>query len=196
MEISKLKDGGLIFKTKDANFAIDPAMKGEKMSADALSTDFALSSEPNLETQLYGEKARLFSWPGEYEVKGIAVHAHPVAANDKKTQNPLLFVVYTDSAKICYLPELKEEMHSDLIEKIGDVDLLVFPASGNDKVWHATIEEIEPKGILPITTSDSSVSIDAFLSKLGQAKPEASDKVSLKNKSDLRSDQASVFLLA
>lgn len=196
MEISKLKDGGLMVKTKDANFTINPQIKDGKLPSDVLPTDFTLSSEPNLETQLYGDHGRLFSWPGEYEVKGIAVHAHPIATNDQKTQNSLLFIIYTDSAKVCYVPELKEEMHSDLIEKIGDVDLLIFPASNNDKVWHETIEEIEPKSILPLSNAENSVSMDAFLAKIGQAMPEATDKISLKSKNELRSDLVSVFLLA
>ena len=196
MDIIKLKDGGLLLKTKGADIALDPLLKGTKLPADAASADFGLSTKPEAELQTYGESGRFFSWPGEYEVKGVAVHAHPVAENDQKTQNPLLFVIYSDFGKICYLPEIKAELHSDLIEAIGDVDLLVFPASGSDKIWHSTIEEIEPKAILPVTYPDSSISIDAFLSKLGQAKPEATDKVSIKNKSDLRIDQISIFLLS
>ncbi len=196
MEISKLKQGGLLFKAKNADFVIDPAINDGQPTAEAPSADFALSSTPALEAQNYHDQARLFSWPGEYEVKGVAVHAYPTAANDKNTQNPLLFIIYTDDSKICYIPEIKEELHSDLIEEIGGIDLLVFPAAGSDKVWHATLEEIEPKAILPIIDEKSTVSIDAFLAKIGLVKPEPLDKITLKNVSDLRSDQIVVFLLA
>jgi len=195
MEVSKLKDQGLLFKDKNANFVLNPLLKDGKLSADAVSSDFALSSEPEQDIQTYGE-GRFFSWPGEYEVKGVAIHAHSIAANDKKSTSPLLFLIYTETAKICYLPELKEELHSDLIEKIGDVDLLIFPATGSDKVWHSTIEEIEPKAILPLLGGDKDISIDAFLAKLGITKPAEENKVVIKAKGELRSDQLAVFLLA
>lgn len=195
MEVSKLKDQGLIFKTKSANFVINPALKDGKLTSDAVNTDFALSSDPEQPMQTYGEGGRFFSWPGEYEVKGVAVHAHPIAPNSKKQISPLLFVIYTDTAKVCYIPELKEELHSDLIEKIGDVDLLIFPATGSDKIWHSTIEEIEPKAFLPLS-GENAVSMDAFLSKIGLTKPAEENKITVKSKSELRSDQIAVFLLA
>ncbi|MCC6643450.1 hypothetical protein IT411_01760, partial [Candidatus Peregrinibacteria bacterium] len=84
---------------------------------------------------------------------------------------------------------------SDLIEKIGDIDLLIFPNSGDEKVWQPTIEEIEPKAVLPLEVDGGNLSIDALFSKIGLVKPEAEDKISLKSKSDLRSDQMGVFLL-
>lgn len=196
MEVTKLKDQGLLIKTKSANFVINPDLKGGKLPSDAANSDFALSTEPEIEMQTYGESSRLFSWPGEYEVKSIAIHAHPISPNDKKTANPILFVIYTDTAKICYIPEIKEELHSDLIEKIGDVDLLIFPAVGSDKIWHSTIEEIEPKAFLPLSVGDKGVSMDAFLSKIGLTKPAEESKISVKSKSELRSDQIGVFLLA
>ncbi len=195
MEIIKLKDQGIIIKSKNADFVINPTIKNGALPTDAASSDFALCSEPEQSLETYGE-SRCFSWPGEYEVKGVAVHAHPVQPNTAETTQPLLFVIYTEAAKICYVPALKAELHSDLIEKIGDVDLLIFPTAGSDKIWHATLEEIEPKAILPLLAEEGGLSIDAFLSKLGVTKPAAENKITIKSKSDFRSDQMAVFLLA
>jgi hypothetical protein len=195
MEISKLKDQGLLIKTKSGNLAINPAVKAGKLPAELSGCDFILSSDPELNLDKLEDK-RVFSWPGEYEIKGIAVHARPVSIYNNNQKSPLLFVIFSDEEKCCYIPEITEKLSSELIEVIGDVDVLMFPAHGDEKLWHSTIEEIEPKAILPIFSEKSLVSAEAFLSKAGLVKPAEQDKVVIKSRSALEGDHMSVFLLA
>jgi hypothetical protein len=51
MEVSKLKDQGLLFKDKNANFVLNPLLKDGRINADAANSDFALSSEPEQDIQ-------------------------------------------------------------------------------------------------------------------------------------------------
>lgn len=194
MEISKLKSQGLLITGKTGSIALDPAVKDTNVSAD--SADFAIISEGALEFEKFSDEKRIFSHPGEFEVNGIAVHAFPVDEVTAKAVPPLLFVIYVDQMKVCYLPALRKELHSDLIEKIGDVDLLIFPNSGEEKVWQPTIEEIEPKSLLPLEVEGGNLSIDSILSKIGLTSTEAKDKISIKTKADLRSDQMAVYRLS
>lgn len=191
-----MKDQGILIKTKLGSLAVNPLLQGDKIPADAAACDFILSCAPELNTEKFGDEKRLFSWPGEYEIKGIAIHAKPVDVYDKAEKSPLLFVVYSEEEKICYIPELKKELTSELIESIGDVDLLIFPAKGEIKVWESTVEEIEPKAILPLSIDEGGMSIDAFLAKIGLVKPSEQEKIVIKSKSDLPSEHMAVFLLA
>jgi len=196
MEISKLHDQGLLIKTKNASLAINPFDAKGKIQSEATGCDFALATDPFQETNRIKGENRVFSWPGEYEVKGVAVHSFPIAEVDPAKQPHLLFVVYGEQFKFCFLPALQKELHSDLIEKIGDVDLLIFPAGGDEKIWQATIEEIEPKAILPLATDDNPHAADQFITKLGLQKGEAMAKITLKSKADFSNEKMSVLQLS
>lgn len=189
MEITRLSGSGIQLKTKNANFAVFSRVdKSTKLDQ---SLDFAISTQAFQEIEKFGEEARLFSWSGEYEVKSVAVHA-VTAEEEEKT---LLFVIYADEFKLCVLPKLKKEIHSDLVEKIGDVDVLVFNTETEEKTIRSIIEEIEPKSVLPVSESGNSTEEDHLITKLGLPKSEATSKIVIKAKSDLRSDQMGVFLL-
>lgn len=195
MEISKLQENGLLIKTKNASLAVNPFLSKGKISPEAAGCDLALASEPFQEKERLTGENRIFSWPGEYEVKGVAIHSFPIAEADLENQPELLFVVYTEQFKICFLPKLKKELHSDLIEKIGDVDLLVFTLNGDEKVWLETLEEIEPKAILPLAPADNPEALDLFITKLGLQKSDPQAKLTFKSKSDFGVEKMGVFLL-
>lgn len=196
MEISKLKDQGILIKIKDVKLAIDPDLKPEKLGEELESCDFILATSPELPKDSFGEGKRIFSWPGEYEVKGVAVHARPGNGYTNEHKSPLFYILYTEEGKVGYLPALEKEITSEMIESIGDIDLLIFPAANDEKFWNHTIEAIEPKAILPLEVSENGVSMDTLLSKIGVAKPEAQAKVIIKNKSDLKEDSMTAFLLS
>ncbi len=195
MEISRLKNGGLFFKTKSANFVLNPEIKGQEVNADSQNIDFALSEKANLDFDIFQDQKRIFSWPGEYEVKGVAVHSFPILENTDTIQNSILFVIYTEEGKVCYLPELTDKLDAEIIETIGDTELLIAQLKGNDKLIIDTLESIEPKAFLPLD-SEGGLSVDAILSKIGQSRPEAQNKVTIKSKNDLDSEKLTVFLLS
>lgn len=194
MEISKLKDQGVLLKTKNATVAIDPLLKDGSLPADAADCDFIISSTPEIAQDKYGDDKRIFSWPGEYEIKGVAVHARPTNGYDKEHKSNLLYVMYTDEGKICYLPALKKDISSEVMEAIGDIELLIFPAIGDEKLWNATLESIEPKAFLPLDVADG-MSLDALFARIGMPQPERTAKITVKNKNELSVEKMTAFLL-
>jgi Beta-lactamase superfamily domain len=196
MEISKLKDQGILVKTKDVTFAIDPLLNPDKLPEEVESCDFILSTQPEHKKEKFGDGKRVFSWPGEYEVKGVAVHAKPGNGYNNEHKSPLFFILFTEEGKYGYLPALEKEISPEMIESIGDLDLLMFPSVGDEKFWHNTIESIEPKSILPIEQAEGGISMDTLLAKIGVEKPEAQNKITIKNKSDFNEEKMIAFLLA
>lgn len=194
MEILKLKGQGLLVKTKNATVAIDPLLKDGGIPADAAACDFIISSTPEIPMEKYGERQRIFSWPGEYEIKGIAVHARPTNGYDNEHKSDLLYVLYTDEGKICYLPALKKEISAEVMEAIGDLEMLIFPAIGDEKLWNATLESIEPKAFLPLVV-EGGLSLDTLFASIGIPLPELTPKVVVKSKSDLSPEKMTAFLL-
>lgn len=194
MEITKLKDQGLLLKTKNATVAIDPLLKDGSIPADAAACDFIISSTPEIAMDKYGETQRIFSWPGEYEIKGVAVHARPTNGYDNEHKSNLLYVIYADEGKIGYLPAVKKEISSEVMEAIGDLELLIFPAIGDEKLLNATLESIEPKAFLPLEV-EGGVSMDVLFARIGIPMPEKTAKISVKSKSDLSPEKMTAFLL-
>lgn len=195
MEITKLPDQGILIKTKLATLAIDCFTQAEKLSPGAEKADFALSSRPFLKLEKLAAENRVFSWPGEYEVKGVAVNAQVLGEIKPGEPQSLLFVVHSEPFSFCYLPELKKELHSDLIEKIGDIDLLIFTVSGDEKILVSTLEEIEPKAILPLSSPENPLAVDLLIQKLGLEKSPDSAKIVFKTKSDFNTEKMAVYSL-
>ncbi|MGL5830831.1 MAG: MBL fold metallo-hydrolase [Candidatus Altimarinota bacterium] len=196
MEISLLSDQGLFIQGKDGSFAINPFDQKDQFDLAGKKPDFILSGQPLREISELDEKGpRLFSWPGEMEMKGIAVASNFQFADKQPEKNSLCFIIHIDKLRVCYLGEIKDAIHSDLVEKIGDVDLLIFPMGNNDKFIHDLVEEVEPKAILPLNSSTQPVSHHAFFSKLGLNTPEISKSIKLNSKSDLGAEKIEVFLL-
>lgn len=192
MEITKISDQGILIKTKNATLAINAIDAKGKLLTEAASCDFAISTAPFQGIDKLNDGKRLFSWPGEYEFKGVALYAFPVSEADPAEQPDLLYVIYAEQFAICFLPKLKKELHSDLIEKIGDIDLLILPADGDMKICQSTLEEIEPKSILPVGEIDTATH---FSGKLGLTAVEASNKLNIKSKADFSNDKMGLFLL-
>jgi hypothetical protein len=192
MEISLLSDRGLYFQGKDGTFAINPFDQKGQLDFAGKKPDFLLVGEKLKEIpELEENNPRLFSWPGEMEMKGIAVEAHL----QYPEHSALCFIIHLDHLRICYLSEIKEAIHSDLVEKIGDIDLLIFPMGNQDKYIHDLIEEVEPKAILPLNSAAEPVSHHAFFSKIGLTTPDISKSIKLTSKSDLGVGKIDVFLL-
>lgn len=189
MEITRLPGSGLRIDTKTASFDVVHSIKNAKFAPDL---DFALSIEPFQDKDKISQKARVFSWPGEYEVKSVAVHGFMTDEEAKA----LFFVVYGVDFKLCILPLLTKELHSDLVEKIGDVDMLIMNAGTDEKIIRNVIEEIGPKSILPFSLTGNAAEETHIITKLGLTPTETQSKISIKTKNDLKADQMGVYMLS
>ncbi len=196
MEITKVNEHGVLIKGKQASIAIDPLNENFELQLEGKTADIILASKAFLEVENPPQDAKVFSWPGEYEVKGVSISAYIEYPEEKDEDRKfLVFSFIVDGLRICYLKDLSAELHSDLIEKLGDVDLLILPTSDKDKVVNNTLEEIGPNGILPITFPADQVQADAFFQKQSLTAPEKQDRIVINSRADFKSDKLDIFLL-
>lgn len=210
MEITWHGNACFTLKTKQGTALIDPQTSPSAKSLQK--ADIILASQDG-ETEKTLEKstpdgAKLISWPGEYEVKSMAITAQEMRYQKeeagKKTDNGLFFMVDVDGLRICYLGPINAVPSDELIESIGDVDILMLPVGGGDVLdasgAHEVIEEIEPRAVIPMCYAAEGLKgtydgIEPFLKKAGAQATEIKDKFNINNRSDLAEDKLECIVL-
>lgn len=140
------------------------------------------------------EGAKVFDWPGEYEVKDV-----PIISIDfvpKKTEGETvikqrinIFQFSMDEVKVCFLGCLANKLTDEVLEEIGDVDVLLVPV-GDDKLVldakkaHDVVEQIEPAVVIPMFYKTNSVklnlgTVEAFAKEVGLKNVEPQDSFKL-----------------
>ncbi len=198
-------------KTKNCTVVLDPYSDAVGLKLPALKADIVLISKQEEEhnnVAAIKEPGQVIDWPGEYEVKGVAITAHtlPQTKEKKSTKGgaSLYFLLEIDGINICFLGDLQGELSDELIEGIGDVDLLMLPIGGNGtmdaKQAHNVIEEIEPRAILPMHYAVPGVKatldgVEVFLKQGGVTGIEAKEKFTINSRSELSEDKLNYILL-
>ncbi len=104
---------------------------------------------------------------------------------------------------VAYLTDLSFALTDELIEKIGNVDVLIVPANmekdGFDMI-HQAVEEIEPRIIVPIHYSTPGLKIElsdlsVFLKKANLGTPESKDKLVLGSRAELPQEKTELAVL-
>lgn len=177
-------------KNKEVTLLINPDKETGKLKADGV-----LSSLP--ETMEIDGVERVFDWPGEYEYKNVPINAFQAwtaAKDDKAAEETIIFSFKMDGIKICHLGALGHELTDEMINKIGDVDILMMNGSPDSnlgtKKASEVIEAIEPRAIAFYGTEDPT----AILKELGAGEVESQDKVSLSGASALPDDKRAYFV--
>lgn len=143
-----------------------------------------------------GETPFLVRGPGEYEKKGIAIHAIPAFQDSQSGRELGLSTIYRLTAEditVCHLGALgQDKLTDDQLEAIGDPDILIVPPGTQSaldaKALAAMVTAIEPKVVLALG------SYDAFVKQLGLA-PQKMDTYRIQKKS-LPTDQTILVVLA
>jgi L-ascorbate metabolism protein UlaG (beta-lactamase superfamily) len=197
-------------KTKHGTTVIDPYNpKTTGLKLPALKADLVLVShnhEGHNNTDAVAGAPKIIDWPGEYEVKGIAISAIQIPYKCEGTEeNPgkgLIFALEVDNLRICFMGDIGNELDAALIESIGDVDVLMLPIGGHNtldaKGAHLLIEEIEPRVVIPMHYGDGSKNnldgLEPFLKQAG-CNTEPRDKYVVNSRSELSQDKMEVVLL-
>ncbi len=160
-------------------------IKNEKLKADVvLVTDMGYDKLLTV-----GGEPKMFDIPGEYEVSEIPVVG--IQVPNKKT----IFQFRVDDINFCQLGTLDQPISADLIEKIGDVDVLLVPVGGDGtldaKKAHDVIEEIEPRMVIPMEYDD--LTAFAKISSIPSAEPK--DSFSAPNRAALPQDKTEYVVL-
>ena len=153
-------------KGKNATLVTDPydakiaGIKLPKLVADVCvaNADFPLHHA----VEQLGKDVKVFDWPGEYESKGIIVQG--IAAYDrpmekegernKEAQRVIIYSIKIDGFSVCHLSNIGHRLTPEMLEVIGNVDILLIPIGGADcldaKKAHEVVEQIDPRVVIPM----------------------------------------------
>ncbi len=136
-------------KGKDATIVTDPYELGAKLPK-LKANIITLSGEGKL-AEVDGE-AKTLDWPGEFEVSDVAIVS--IAPNGEGSN---IFTFALDGIRICHLGHLAQELSDEILDQIGDVDVLLLPVVGgivvDGKTAQKVMEAIEPRVVIPMLYS-------------------------------------------
>lgn len=173
-------------KGKDATLVTDPFELGSKLpklKADVVS----LSGEGKI-PEIEGT-AKVLDWPGEFEVSDVAIVS--LAPNGEES---IIFTFALDGIRICHLGFLSHELSDEVLDRIGDVDVLLLPVGGgpvlDGKMAQKVMEAIEPRVVIPMLfgATESELKLtgpEEFLKAIGKTELEPREKYSLNGRSSL-----------
>ncbi|MBU1992359.1 MAG: MBL fold metallo-hydrolase [Patescibacteria group bacterium] len=185
-------------KNKKTNLVIDPYKDIKEAPNKA---DVVLVGNENRELVKFPEETIIFNWPGEYETRGIpiiALKAWDKSLSDEKDKNKgnqvNVFKFEVEGINICHLTNIGHSIKSDMVEDLGDIDVLFIPAgdSGNlpAKKAHEILEQIDPRAIILMGKG----SFAEFLKESG-AQIEEREKFEVTVKSQFQEDRTEYVLL-
>lgn len=198
----KTKRGTVVFDPYDSDTA---GLKVPPLKADIVLVSHNHPGHNNVKA--VEGSPRVIDWPGEYEVKGIAVTASKVAYSETekgKHDYGLIFSVEADGLRLCYLGDMGEVPDTALVESIGDVDVLFLPIGGrtvmDPKQAHLVIEELEPRAVIPMHYrveggKAGASELEPFLKLVGAVNPVPMDKFSISARSELQEDKMACIIL-
>ena len=194
--------GHASFRIKSRNSVIvtdpfDPAMVGlkyPKIPADIVTVSHSHSDHNNVSA--ISEVKRLIDGPGEYEVGGVSVIGYRTFHDDKngaERGKNTIFVYEMDELRLCHLGDLGHELSNDLVEEIGNIDVLMIPVGGfytmSVEIAAKVSQLIEASIVIPMHFGEPGISndlkqhladVDEFV-KLSGLSVEKMDKLTVKN---------------
>lgn len=161
-----------------------------------LKGDLIISSLKKAEMGAVEGAKRVFNLPGEYEAMNVPIvgirswtKTQPKEQEEPAGDPSIIFYFSVDNVKFCHLGAVGHILTSDMINKIGDVDILMIDTSTTSNLTAKQaleiIEAIDPKAIISMGQEGES----EMLQELGGEKVDAEDKYSLKNVSELPNDK-------
>jgi L-ascorbate metabolism protein UlaG (beta-lactamase superfamily) len=133
--------------------------------------------------------------PGEYEMGGIFITGIPTFHDDKKGElrgKNTIYVIEMDGITLCHLGDLGHPLGPQLVEEIGDVDILLLPAGEVSTILIDTaveiVRQLEPHIVIPMHYKTEAFTgnlspVDNFLDKMRIRELEAKPKLSITSSS-------------
>ncbi len=192
MEITWNGNDSFTVKGKNVTVVTNPVIGSEKSKGEVV-----LVNTSGETAELEGA-VKTFSWPGEYEVRDVPVHGFQAWTKsrskdeeEEKEEVPGTVIYYfkIDGVKFCHLGELGHKLTSEMINKIGDIDVLFMP-TGEDtnldtKKAMDVLEAIDPRVVIPMGAGD----FTPLLKELGAEGEERLAKFVIKSTSELPDDK-------
>jgi len=187
-------------KGKKASVVINP----DKSIKSSLKGEIVLSSLGE-ETELAEVKdmKKTFDWPGEYEaseVPIIGLKAWTRSRSEEETgkkdeEGTIIFFFEIDGVKVCHLGGLGHKLTTELIDEIGDIDVLLTPVGDDSNLKGKTeviIDQIDPRMVVLMGNS----SPGAHAKEAGIAKlEEETDKLTIGSNSSATEEKTLYYAL-
>ncbi|MBU0705608.1 MBL fold metallo-hydrolase [Patescibacteria group bacterium] len=195
-------EGGVTLVTDP--FQEEIGLKLPTLSADAVTVSHNASPYNNVDA-VEGDP-KVFSWPGEYETRGIhfkMIHSFHNQKEDKEQLENNITVINWANIRLCHLGAQGTKLTPEQLEQVGEVGILFVPVGGKGclepKKAKEVIEQIEPRIIIPMcyNTEGSKLDLnsrDAFLSVMGAKADEPLDSFKVK-RSELPEDNSKLVVL-
>lgn len=185
-------------------FQEEIGLKMPNLLADAVTVSH--NAVPHNNVDAVGGDPKIFSWPGEYETKGIhikLIHSFHNPKEDKEQLENSVTVINWANIRLCHLGAQGTKLTPEQLEKVGEVDILFVPVGGKNcldpKKAKEVIEQIEPRVVIPMCydTQGSKLGLeelDTFLSAMGSKAEEPVDVFKVK-RSELPEENSKVVVL-
>ena len=143
--------------------------------------------------------------PGEYELKGTFITGIATWHDDvqgQKLGKNTVYLLEMDGMALCHLGDLGHLPSSELVEDVGDIDVLFLPVGGVSTIGGSKAAEIvrrlTPKVVIPMhyktaTLANELEPVDKFLKEAGVKETVPQSKLSV-NRSNLPTSTQVVIL--
>lgn len=161
MDIVFLGHSSFRIKGKGASLITDPydsEMVGFKFpSVEANIVTISHEHKDHNQAQLVGNVRKIVRGPGEYEILGISILGISSFHDSKKGEERgtnTIYVFEMEDLRLCHLGDLGHDLPEDILEAIGDIDILIVPVGGEYTIGPSVavkiVQDIEPKIIIPM----------------------------------------------
>ncbi|MGB8815712.1 MAG: MBL fold metallo-hydrolase [Minisyncoccia bacterium] len=193
----------------DVTIALNPVSKESKFKTAKFGSDIAIISADDddfngADVVAFAEKAPfVISGPGEYEIKGITIKGFLSKTKyGGKEKINTVYSINLENMNLCFLGAFEgSELPKNIVEGIGDVDILFIPIGGDGVLNPAQAEkisvEIEPKIIIPMHYGEvgDKDALKKFLKECGEENVKPIDKLTIKRK-ELEGKEGEVVVLS
>lgn len=174
MVITNLGEGCFRLQSGETSVLLDPA--GNRLKADLILKTAASADGTD-------ESPETISFPGEYEVKGIEVEGYGSLEESTTKIVKTIYAVSWEDIRFVFLGQLSNPPKADVLERIGDPDVLIIPVDGDHffdpEAAAKLVKQIEPKVAIPSFGGEKD--LKALRKAMGQDSP-AEDKLVFKKK--------------
>jgi L-ascorbate metabolism protein UlaG (beta-lactamase superfamily) len=134
---------------------------------------------------------RVIKGPGEYELKDVYITGVPSWHDAERGQSlgqNTIYILEMEGITLCHLGDLGHQLSSELLEEVGDIDVLFLPVGGVSTIGGGTAAEIvrrvTPKVAIPMhyktpTLKRDLEPVDKFLKEMGIKEKVSQPKLSV-----------------
>lgn len=173
MDITYLGHSSFRMRTKNTFVVTDPydstkvGLKMPKVTANIVSVSHDHFDHNCLDN--VKDYKRVVAGPGEYEIMDVSILGYPSYHDDKKGMDRgknTIYVFEMEGLRACHLGDLGHTLNNSMVDKIGDIDILMVPVGGEYTIGPSealeVVRAIEPNIIIPMHFFQKGMKKDAF----------------------------------